>query len=189
MKDNNYFYQPAEDSYFLAEIVSSYLSKIQENIKKEMKVLDMGTGSGIQAKTCIDNGIKKSNIYSVDINAGALREARKLGVRIIKSDLFYKLNKEIKYDLVIFNPPYLPESKHDKRKDTTGGKYGDETIIKFLSKLKNYMEKEGVCFLLTSSLTPHKKWMEIADREKLSVTQLSSKKIFQEALFIWKITY
>ena len=60
MKDNNYFYQPAEDSYFLAEIVSSYLSKIQENIKKEMKVLDMGTGSGIQAKTCIDNGIKKS---------------------------------------------------------------------------------------------------------------------------------
>ncbi len=187
--NKGYFYQPSDDSYLLAEVVSHYLTKIQISKRIIIKVLDMGTGSAIQAKNCIDNKIKMSNIYSVDINPYALKEARKIGVRIIKSNLFYKLNKAIKYDLIIFNPPYLPEDKHDKVKDTTGGKYGDETIIKFIKNLANYLEEEGICFLLTSSFTPHKKWMEIAENESLEVKQVISKKLFQETIFVWKIVH
>ena len=47
------FYTPREDSYFLTEI-------IKERIKnKKIKVLDLGTGSGIQTKTLLEIGIPK----------------------------------------------------------------------------------------------------------------------------------
>jgi release factor glutamine methyltransferase len=176
------FYEPAEDSFFMCEIVKKYLIPINKTQKEEIKILDMGTGSGIQAKNCIDNGINRKQITSVDINGYALKEAMILGVKTIKSNLFSKIDG--KYHLIIFNPPYLPADKYDKLSDTTGGKKGDETIIK---KLKEHLEKKGVCFLLTSSLTPNKNWIKIAENNALKIKQIAQKKLFQEELFIWEI--
>lgn len=180
------FYQPAEDSYFLAEIISNYLSKLSKNTKENLSILDMGTGSGIQAENCINNGINKKQIVSVDTNSHALRQADKLGVKTIKSNLFDKI--KFKHNLIIFNPPYLPEHKFDKQKDTSGGKKGDETIIRFIKQLKKHLEHEGICFILTSSHTPNKNWIKIAENNSLFVEQVAKKKLFQEELFIWKIT-
>ena len=41
-------YQPAEDSYLLKECLISFLS----GKSKSINILDMGSGSGIQARTC-----------------------------------------------------------------------------------------------------------------------------------------
>ena len=65
-------YQPAEDSFLLQESLKNFLNKNKPN--KNIKILDMGTGSGIQALTCLDMGFV--NITAVDttiqIDAGAL---------------------------------------------------------------------------------------------------------------------
>ncbi len=64
MKD---VYRPAEDSYLLAKHVESTVSG---------NVLDMGTGSGIQAVTAAMKPEVES-VLAVDINPEALREAER----------------------------------------------------------------------------------------------------------------
>jgi len=92
-------YKPAEDSSFLSEI-------LKEKIKdKNIKCLDLGTGSGVQSRTLIEIGIKEENITASDVNEEALNEAKKLGVKTLKSDLFDNIKE--KFDLIAFNPPLL----------------------------------------------------------------------------------
>ena len=86
----------------------------------DIKLLDLGTGSGIQSKTALKAGVKKKNILASDINPEALKKL-KPKFRTIKSDLFDKIKTKDKFDLIVFNPPYLPESKYDKEKDTKSG--------------------------------------------------------------------
>jgi len=174
-------YSPAEDSYLLSEVVQKYITKNS----KQLKVLDLGTGSGIQAKTCLKAGIKSENILSADINVDALKQLSKLKIKTIESNLFTKIKQ--KFDLILFNPPYLPKHKYDNQLDTTGGKKGDEIIIKFIKKLKKHLTKQGICFLLTSSHTPEKRFKQEVKKQGLKIRKLATKKIFQEKLYVWKI--
>src|SRR3989338_462404 len=146
----------------------------------------MGTGSGIQLINCLKAGILKNNILAIDINKEAIKNFK---IKTIKSNLFSKIpkNKKLKFDLIIFNPPYLPENKYDKLPDTTGGKKGDETFIRFIKQLNGYLTKNGVCFLLISSLTPDSDWLAEAKKQKLNVNKIKTKSLFQEKLYIWEI--
>ncbi len=176
-----HFYQPEEDSYLISECVKDYIKKLKD---KNIKILDLGTGSGFQTKSLIDLGIKKENIAASDINPYALKEAKNLKVKTIKSNLFDKIKD--KYGLIVFNPPYLPENKYDKLQDTTGGKKGDEIIIKFIKNLKQHLKGNGVCFLLTSTLTPNN-WKKEVKKQRLKIKKIGEKKLFMEKLFVWEI--
>ena len=174
-------YSPAEDSFFLSEFIQKIIKR------KEIKILDMGSGSGIQAQTCIVSGALPANLTLVDINQDAIKHLKiKFPLsKIIHSDLFEKIPNGSKYDLIIFNPPYLPKNKFDKQEDTTGGKKGDEVIIKFLKKLKDYLNEDGIALLLLSSLTPMSGIKKEFRRYKTKL--LGTKKLFFEELYVWKI--
>ncbi|MBI2629736.1 methyltransferase [Candidatus Pacearchaeota archaeon] len=180
------FYSPSEDSLFLASEVAKFLSQINKEDRNELKFLDLGTGSGIQSRNLINLGIKRKNILASDINPEAVKQAGKLKIKAIKSDLFSKIKG--KFNLIIFNPPYLPESKYDKEKDTTGGKLGDETILKFLSEAKNFLYLDGKIFLLLSSLTPKKRIIKEIKKQKMKIRKKIIRKLFFEQLEIWIIT-
>ncbi len=167
-------YQPAEDSYLMQEVLRK---KIQN---KELKLLEIGIGSGIQLMTAKDLGVK--NILGVDINTEAVSYCKKLGFKAIKSYLFEKVKG--KFDLIIFNPPYLPEdSKEDKESQlaTTGGKKGSELINKFLTQSKKHLAKDGKIFLLVSNLTKGIKWRNWKKKK------VAEKKIFFERLIVWEL--
>jgi len=168
-------YQPSDDSYFLSEILKSKIKN------KSIKCLDMGSGSGIQTQTLIDLGIAPENITLEDINPEAVKFLKEKfpQSKIIHSDLFKNIKD--KYDWIIFNPPYLPEDKFDKEKDTTGGKKGSETINEFLKQAKKHLKKDGKIFLLTSSLT---KEIDFLDYKK---KLLGKKKLFFEELKVWEL--
>ena len=174
-------YQPEEDSYFLAEI------SIKEIKNKNMSVLDLGTGSGIQSKNLIDFGIKKENILAVDLNQNSLKQVKNFGIKTKKSNLFSSIKNQ-KFDLILFNPPYLPEDNYDKEIDTTGGEKGDEIIVRFIAELNKHLTKNGFALLLTSSLTPEKYWKKIAKTKNLKVKKVAKKRLFFEYLYIWRIT-
>jgi release factor glutamine methyltransferase len=172
-------YTPKEDSFFLAKQLEKFLKTKDKNIK----VLDMGTGSGILAETALKSGIHKKNILAVDINPEAVKKLTARGIKSIHSDLFSEVKK--KFDLVVFNPPYLPQHRYDKEKDTTGGKKGDETIIRFLKQVNKYLKKDGAVLLLLSSLTPRKKIDKELQEQNLKKRKLAEKKLFFEKLEVW----
>lgn len=171
-------YKPADDSYLL----SLTLKKAVKN--KKIKALDMGSGSGIQTQTLIDLGLKQENITIVDINPLAIKHlSNKFSEsKVIKSNLFTKIKG--KFDLIVFNPPYLPIDKKepkDSRINTSGGIKGSEIINKFLKSAKNFLADNGRIILLTSTLT---KDIDFSGyRKKL----LSREKIFFEELFVYKL--
>jgi len=140
-------YPPAEDSFFLAKEVEKYLAKLSREKRLQLKILDLGAGSGIQSENLLKSGIKRKQILASDINSEAQKYLKKLKIKFVKSDLLANIKE--KFDLIIFNPPYLPKNKYDKEKDTSGGVVGDEIILKFLKQVKSNLS--GQIFLLLSS--------------------------------------
>src|SRR3989344_1582935 len=136
-------YEPSEDSFLLQEQVRKYAKG---------KVLDMGTGAGILAKTALE---KTKDVLAVDINEEAVNNCKKLKINCIKSDLFEKVKG--KFDLIIFNPPYLPDDniKLEDNLNHIGGKKGNEVLERFFSQTKKYLTKEGKILIVFSSLTPN----------------------------------
>ena len=176
-------YQPAEDSYLLTNILKKELPKLIEK-NSDLKFLEIGTGSGIHLLTVENLGIKKENIFSSDIDEDSVKHCNSLGYNCIKSDLFENING--KYDLIILNPPYLPEDSKepvDSKTATTGGKKGDEIILKFLEQAKNYLKENGKIFLLASSLTPKIDFEKLGYKSK----ELGCEKLFYEQLCVWEL--
>ena len=137
-------YSPAEDSFLLEEIVRKK--------SKNQKILDVGCGSGIQMRAAINSGAK--SVLGIDIDSESLKLCKKSGLKVKKSNLFS--NVKGKFDLIIFNPPYLPKDEREDVKSaraTSGGKNGDEIILRFLKKAPKFLEKDGSILLLISSLT------------------------------------
>lgn len=171
-------YQPEEDSYLLEEVVRKY--------SKDKSVLDMCTGTGILAKAALESGAK--SVTAVDINKSALDSIKEEKIKKIRSSLFQKVKG--KFDIIICNPPYLPENNEEDEESklaTTGGEDGDEFILKFLDNVKKHMEKEGVILLLLSSLTPIDRINKKLEKEKLKSRIVARKKIFFEELDVLEI--
>ncbi len=177
-------YQPAEDSYLLQETLKEFLKTKNHNIH----ILDMGSGSGIQAET--SKKLKFNNLLTIDINPIAISHLKELGLPTIKSNLFSNIKKSEKFDLIIFNPPYLPEDKRepkDSRLATTAGKKGYEIIIKFLKQATNHLKnKKSSILLLFSSHSKPKIILKKAKDLGYNYDLLNNQKLFFEELFVYE---
>jgi release factor glutamine methyltransferase len=142
-------YHPAEDSYLLAK----YVEKLVHG-----RVLDMGTGSGIQAVTAAKK-TEVSQVTAVDLNPGALDYARKKAseegvsgkIEFILSNLFKNIS--CCYDWIVFNTPYLPSEGKADEISWAGGKTGAETINQFLNESHTFLYEDGSILMLYSSLS------------------------------------
>jgi len=166
-------YEPREDSYLLSKHVRKLVSG---------RVLDMGTGSGIQAMTALE---RTDDVVAVDINPEAVVYAQKKGIVVLESNLFEKVKG--KFDWIVFNPPYLPEDSKepaDSRLATTGGKEGHELLIQFLLEAKRYLTGEGKILVLISSLTGKPEELFEGYRYEL----LESEEVFMETLSVYLLS-
>lgn len=173
-------YEPQEDSYMLEGQVKKYARG---------KVLDMGTGSGIQGIYALKKPEVQDVLFS-DIDPecilyvkNAIKDKR---ARFIVSDLFEHIDKKERFETIIFNPPYLPEDKYDKTIHNVGGKKGCETIIRFLEQAKMHLEEEGMILLMFSSLSK-KKVIDDKIKEDYVYELLSEKSFFMEKLYVYRI--
>lgn len=178
---NNSIYKPSEDSYLMTNVLKEKLPELLEE-NPNLKLLEIGSGSGIHLQTASNLGVLKENIFSSDINPFSVQHCSLLGFNCIESDLFEKFDAEKdKFDLIIFNPPYLPEDKKEPKDSqvvTTGGKKGNEITRRFLEQAKNHLNKDGKIFLIASSLA------EPIDFKKLGYDEeeLGCERLFFETL-------
>lgn len=169
-------YEPGEDTYLLAEFVKKF--------SKDKKVLDLGTGSGILALTAKEAGAKE--VLASDINEEAVKEAGKKGIKAVKSNLFKNIKG--KFDLIVFNPPYLPKDKREKEDlDTSGGKVGNELTIKFLKQAKSFLNKDGIILIIISSLSKPEMTFDKIKELGFNYKILGKNKMFFEEIFAVKI--
>ena len=175
-------YPPSDDSFLLAENVK---------IKKKANVLDLGTGSGIQGINAAIQGAEK--VVSTDINENALLNAHKnaktLGFEKVfefrKGNLFDCLKKEERFDVIVFNPPYVISEKK-KYTDLDGGIKGREILDEFLKGFAAYLEKEGKCFFLQSSLNGEEESTELLENQGFKTKVVARKKLFFEELLVFR---
>lgn len=177
-------YEPREDSYLIAKHVKYLASGT---------VLDMGTGSGYLAIEAAGSD-KVKKVYAADINPEAIKYCKKRirskKIIFVQSDLFSAFRKrkvKIKFDLIIFNPPYLPNDSRLKDIALDGGRKGNEIILRFLKESKGFFGKEGKILLLFSSLS-RKKDIDKTIKELGMKSQLiDSEKMFFEELYVYAI--
>lgn len=178
-------YKPAEDSFLL----NLYVEKEAKGI-----ILDMGTGNGIQAITAALNP-KVNKVIAIDINPKAIEEAKNNAhmhncsekIDFLLGDLFLPLRR-YEFDLIVFNPPYLPadprESADNETNAWVGGITGAEVIEKFLKEAKNYLKFNGKILLILSSFTN----IILSEIDKdYQIEILDKKQIFFEKIFCLSI--
>ncbi len=140
-------YEPSEDSFLLAE-VSLF------EIKDAEKVLEVGCGSGIVSAVIKANTGAK--ITGIDINPDAAKCTKENGIDAIRGDLLSCIKG--KFDMIIFNPPYLPTSEEERTGDwlntaLDGGYDGRRVIYRFLDEAGRCLAGKGKLLLLVSSLS------------------------------------
>jgi release factor glutamine methyltransferase len=171
-------YEPREDTFLILKEVKRYAKG---------RVLDVGTGSGILA---IAASKKAKEVIGVDVNKEAIEYAKKQDwdVKFLYSDLFS--NVKGKFDLIIFNPPYLPEDKREpkgSRLATTGGKKGYEILERFFLEAGKYLKPDGKILVLFSTLTKKDKVHEILENYAFNYQKLSEQSFDFETLFVYLV--
>jgi release factor glutamine methyltransferase len=167
-------YEPAEDSFLLRD----YISELELEGKK---VLDMGTGSGVIALEMAEKG---AEVTAVDKNPEAVKTVdrkaaeKEIEIEARESDLFE--NVEEKFDLIAFNPPYLPGEKGVGDEEIwRGGEKGTELTEKFLENIDSYLTEEGYAVVILSSRADHERITE-----KYGLEILRTEKLWFETLFL-----
>ncbi len=134
--------------------------------------------------------IKTSNNNSVVDLKKSEQQSKIKNIHLVRSDLYSNLNfLKAKFDIISFNPPYLPDEKNKKDNDIAlnGGKQGYETIIKFLENSKDYLKKDGFILLLFSSKSKKNIIFQKAKALNYSCSLLAKKGLFFEKLYVYKI--
>lgn len=169
-----------EDSELLAEAVKRLAKG---------KVLDMGTGTGIQGIIAAKNGCE---VTFSDISSHAILCARQNAKQnnvqgtFIVSDLFSDIKG--KYDTIIFNPPYLESaklgtnSKDYVKQATEGGRDGRELIERFIEGSFKHMTTSGRVIIIESVVNKYEN-----EIEHLGAKLLSKKSLFFEEIVV--LTY
>jgi release factor glutamine methyltransferase len=156
---------PREDTEVLVERVISIAQNLCKDNRKEVRILDMCTGSG-----CIAISLKKnlnnSIIVAIDKSKEALEIAKEnaknngANVEFIESDLFEKLdielfkNEEDRFDIIVSNPPYVEEemipklavdvNAYEPEMALNGGKDGLDFYRKISKEAEKYLKQKGV---------------------------------------------
>lgn len=173
-------YEPAEDTYLL-------LKAAMAEAKDSDRVLEVGCGRGLISR---ELATRVRDVLATDINPFAVCMVRDFGIKTIRADLFRGIKG--KFDMIIFNPPYLPTS--DEEKTTSwlnyaldGGKSGRETIKRFLEDLGDHLAPNGRALILLSSLNGRTIVEEMADELGFEVSIVDEERLFFEQLYVFRL--
>lgn len=140
-------YQPAEDSFILAE-------EARKRFGRDDRVLEVGCGSGIVAEEVIESG---AAMIAADINPHACQAAADRGLESVRANLVEPF-RSTTFDGILFNPPYLPARPETDAADwmsvaLSGGEHGRAIINPFLDTVGRVLRPGGQVLILVSSLT------------------------------------
>lgn len=176
-------YIPSDDTFLLAENLE---------IKEGQSVLEIGTGSGLVSMYA---SLLTDDVTATDINYNALELAEKNfklnNINTIKlefGDLFEPV-KDKKFDVILFNTPYLPTYSDDIINDDLnyafdGGLDGRKVIDRFINEVSNHLNDKGIVQIIQSSLSDNNRTLDMFDRNGFVAEIAESEKFFFEEIVL-----
>ncbi len=173
-------YNPSDDSYLLLKVIDP---------KPGETMLEMGPGTGLISIHAAKAG---AIVTAVDINPHALECTRRnaaannLRVETVKSDLFE--NVKGNFDIIAFNPPYLPGSTKTTswiERSWSGGDDGGEVAVRFLEEAWKHLTPGGRIFVILSSAGGLMSVVRAA-RQRYESEMLEEHRMFFESLFAYR---
>lgn len=144
-------YPPSEDTYLLLDAL---------DIRQDDAFLEVGCGAGLITLTAAK---RTRNIVSVDSSLEAVRNTLENLQRndlsnnchVVESDLLSALSPSVKFSLIVFNPPYLPQDEEDTDLDhaLVGGQTGTELTHRFVRQAVDHLPKGGRIYVIVSNLS------------------------------------
>ncbi len=173
-------YDPSDDSYLLLSVV-----EVQEGDR----FLEMGSGAGLVAIHASKAG---ADVVAADVNPHAVACTRRNAFRndakvdVVQSDLFEKIPQS--FDVIAFNPPYLPEEGESKswiERAWAGGAEGTEVAAAFLAQAHRHLAPNGRMYMILSSFGGLRSLLRPA-RELYTWTMLEEKHLYFESIFAYR---
>ena len=176
-------YIPSDDTFLLAENLE---------IKEGMSVLEIGTGSGLVSMYA---SLLTDDVTATDINYNALELAEKNfklnnidTVKLEFGDMFEPV-KDKKFDVILFNTPYLPTDSDDIINDDLnyafdGGLNGRKVIDRFINEVSNHLNDKGIVQMIQSSLSDNDRTLDMFDRNGFVAEIAESEKFFFEEIVL-----
>lgn len=186
-------YEPAEDTFQLLKTIA---------ISTRDTILEIGTGCGLIALECARQGCRvlctDINPYAVALTHHNIKQNRHLlkgTINVRKGDMFSPLKKNECFNIIIFNPPYLPTQPNDIVGGTgwfdvatNGGKTGLVVIKKFLDHLRKHIEKKGLAYFVFSSLSSRTQLIQYLDSNHLQAEVASFLHCNDETIEIYRVS-
>ena len=166
--------------------------------------LDIGVGSGIITEALCENfkkvvgtdlefeTLKKCNEDVVsNISDSEKKLENERGFELVCTDAASAFRENI-FDLVVSNPPYLPEDYgnegmkiHDEA--IYGGKTGIEVTLKIIKSSLTTLKREGRLLIIVSSLSNISRLQESLELLNLYMKKIVEKRLFFETLSVVEI--
>lgn len=176
-------YEPSEDSFLFAENL---------DVPKGAHVLDVGTGCGLLGILAAE---KAGKVLAVDVNPYAVRCAKENSMlnnvssrmAFMQVDLLTALNENARFDLILFNAPYLPAADCEADswigRSWAGGINGRCVIDRFISEAPSHLKPNGRILLMQSTLVNVEETIHKFEERNLEASIKAERKLpFFEAL-------
>jgi release factor glutamine methyltransferase len=169
-------YVPSDDTFLLADCIRQYNGRW---------ALEIGVGSGLLLRILEKNF---AYVAGSDINLGALRHSKQRSSKalLVCCDAASAFGP-VKFDLIVSNPPYLPDNNNNNNiRDLTvhGGPKGIETAIHFINSALPLLARDGKMLLVISSLADSSALDNIIQENKVHKKVIKEKRQFYETLSI-----
>ncbi len=178
-------YEPSHDTYLLIDTLKNF---------HDLIALEIGVGNGLITQ---ELAMVNDFVVGIDIDPKAIdftnQRIKKMHltnrVDLLLGDGISMFNNQF-FDLVVFNPPYLP---HDQYTDisTDGGIYGIEKTLSWLNSSLNIIKSDGRVIFLVSDLSNPFYILDRLQFDELSSIKLnilSKTKLFFETLYVLEAT-
>ncbi|MFH7859925.1 MAG: methyltransferase [Candidatus Aenigmatarchaeota archaeon] len=177
-------YKPSEDTFLLYDSINNNYSKSFEvGSGVGLITLKLAKKSNYVLVSDINFEATKNTLYNVKQNF--LRDK----VDIVCGDCLTFLKNKIFFELIVFNPPYLPSENFNKKifdLSWSGGKRGYEITLKFLKEAKKHINKKGTIMIVSSSYIINEV-LNIIKKMKLKYSIKKEKSMFFEKIYIVEI--
>ena len=154
------------------------------NIESELRILDVGTGSGCIAISLAKH-LANSKIFALDVSSEALELAKEnanlnnVDVKFVQSNILNKnlnFTQDKKFDIIVSNPPYVKMKDKDQIKPNVLNYephlalfVEDKDPLKFFSAISKFaisnLNKEGLLFFEINEYLGNKVKKLLKDQE------------------------